>query len=582
MIHTNLSARLIKQLKRGTMICALSFAVTSASFAQVPDAQFGTAFPGRASQQIEQPDFIPEVKSRVNVKESKMAEAPEGAEAISFTLDRLNVTGVSVYSDEEVMSVYNDKLGQTITLADLYRIAADLTRQYRNDGYILTQVVVPAQTIEDGTASLRVVEGYIDNVIVRGEESKPAADLINKIAQRVHTEDKPLNTLDLEHTLLIINDLPGVKARSVLSPSKTKTGAADLEIIVDRSPYNATASIDNYGTRFLGPIQMGGAVSANSFFGMNETITGQLYIAPDIRDGIELFYASLGYNVPIWSYGTTLDLFISNTHTEPGSSLDQFDVRGRSQYMSATIEHPFVRTRNFSMSGRAKLDYRNSDSRNNIIVDPTRKDRIRAIRLGGRFEYLDRFFNAGFNVLDLEVAQGLSLLGSSNQGSSTLSRPAGDPEFFKVNAEFQSLQRVSSSLNVLLGARGQWSNNAQLSAEEFGVGGKDFGRGYDPSEIVGDDGVAGKVELQWSEPFNVPAFDKYHVYTFFDAGRVWNDDPITASQKAETITSTGLGVRATFANDVNAGLMVALPLNRTVQTTGDQGVRLFFNLSKEF
>ncbi len=570
------------RLKQGTIICALSVVMASQAFAQVPNAQFQSAYPGRADQQIASPELMPDVKPRVDVKESKVAEAPAGAENVAFKLDRLSVTGVTAYNDEQIMSVYNDMLGETITLADLYEIAADLTRKYRNDGYILTQVVVPAQTIENGEASLRVIEGYIDNVNVKGEEAPAAAELINKIASRAHSDGQPLNTVDLEHTLLVINDLPGVKARSVLSPSKTKTGAADLDIIIERAPYSGTASIDNYGTRFLGPIQIGGAVSANSFFGMNETITGQLYTAPDVRDGIELFYASLGYSIPVWTHGTMLDLFASMTSTDPGSTLDQFDVEGNSHFYSATVRHPFVRSRNFNFTGRAKLDYRNSDSKNNITIDPNRKDRIRAVRLGGRFEYLDRFFNAGFNILDFEVSQGLDVFGASRQGSASISRPAGDPEFFKLNAEFQRLQRINSSFNLLLGARGQWSNDAQLSSEEFGIGGKDYGRGYDPSEIVGDDGVVGKVELQWNKPFDIQAVDKYHVYTFYDVGRVWNDDPVTASQKTDTVASTGLGVRATFAKDINAGVMVALPLNRDVQTTGDQGMRIFFNLSKDF
>lgn len=137
-------------------------------------------------------------------------------------------------------------------------------------------------------------------------------------------------------------------------------------------------------------------------------------------------------------------------------------------------------------------------------------------------------------------------------------------------------------MNVLFGLKGQLSNDAQLSSEEFGFGGKDYGRGYDPSEIVGDDGYAGKIELQWNQPYDLDFVDKYHVYTFFDAGRVWNNDPVTASQGIDTATSTGLGVRATFAKDVNAGLMIAYPLDRSVQTTGNQGPRIFFNLSKDF
>lgn len=49
-------------------------------------------------------------------------------------------------------------------------------------------------------------------------------------------------------------------------------------------------------------------------------------------------------------------------------------------------------------------------------------------------------------------------------------------------------------LNPYLAATAQTSfGQSLLSPKQFGVGGSQFGRGYDPSEITGDSGVAGKV-----------------------------------------------------------------------------------------
>ena len=41
-----------------------------------------------------------------------------------------------------------------------------------------------------------------------------------------------------EHALLLINDLPGVTARGVLSPSRSVVGASDLTIVVERNPFD--------------------------------------------------------------------------------------------------------------------------------------------------------------------------------------------------------------------------------------------------------------------------------------------------------------------------------------------------------
>ncbi len=63
-----------------------------------------------------------------------------------------------------------------------------------------------------------------------------------------------------------------------------------------------------------------------------------------------------------------------------------------------------------------------------------------------------------------------------------------------------------------------------LSPEQFGVGGSEFGRGYDPSEITGDKGFAVKTELQYNR---IHTFKDYAVptqyYAFWDFGKVWSE-----------------------------------------------------------
>lgn len=128
------------------------------------------------------------------------------------------------------------------------------------------------------------------------------------------------------------------------------------------------------------------------------------------------------------------------------------------------------------------------------------------------------------------------------------------------------------------------SSNALLSSEEFSVGGIGLGRGYDPSEITGDEGVAAKVELQWNDPVKVTSkfLDSYQLFGFYDVGKVWNDDATTASQKVDSLASVGAGIRLDLAYDVDAGVGVAVPLTRERQTSGDHDPKVYLNISKRF
>ncbi|MCD8571639.1 MAG: BamA/TamA family outer membrane protein [Alphaproteobacteria bacterium] len=565
-----------------TALCGslLSFAPPAQAQQQLPEAAVSTADPGRVQDQMRDSEFVPSVSPRVEVRDIVMQKAPEGAENIKFVLKDVMIEGASVYSPETLEAMYASQLGSTVSLADMYVLANDMTNRYRNNGYILTQVIIPPQTIDGGRIKFQVVEGYVNAVTVIGDETYGALGQIRDYAEKIKT-DQALNVDDLERYLLLINDLPGVEARSVLSPSPTQVGAAELQIFVERDLYEAYLGIDNFGSRYLGPVQGTAVGSLNSYFRNNEKITLQAVYAPSPEAHPELAFGSLIYSQPITDEGTTLELIGSYTATNPGYTLEQFDVEGRSKFASVKVEHPLIRSRSANLYAHLGFDWRNVTTTNNIEAD--RKDDIRALRLGGRAEAMDTFFgSAAINSLSLEMGQGLEILGSSDDNTPNLSRAQGRADFTKFEGEIQRLQKLTNDVNLLLGARGQYSADALLSSEEFGVGGINYGRGFDSSEIVGDQGFAGKVEVQWKEPVNLDLFQTYQLYGFFDAGRTFNEDATTSSQKTDTVTSTGFGMRADFMENTKMGLAVALPLNRDVETQGDQGPRVYFNLSRAF
>lgn len=561
-----------------SVLAVLSF---NSAQAQVPSAAQTTADPGRIDQQITTPELSSDVAPAVSGQGPIAQNVPDGAESITFILHEISFDGASAYALDDLASIYASSLGKKVSLADVYNIAEALTHKYRNDGYILTQVVVPPQTIDSGKIRLRVVEGFIDRISVEGADNDKSLDLVRTYARRIQENDGPVNVKALERALLLINDLPGVSARSVLSPSPTKTGAADLAIIVERDPFDVVVSLDNYGSRFLGPWQAGAAGSINSALGLNERITVQAVFAPDTNQGKELGYYSIGYTQPIGSYGTVFDASYSYTDTDPGFTLEPFEVEGQSSFYKIGLSHPLIRSRNVNLSGRLSFDARNVDSKN--LLEPTREDRIRAVRTGARLEFLDTIAGVGVNSIDVELAQGVGLLGASDKHDANLTRAVGDPRFTKIGFEAQRLQRITRGVNLLAGAKGQLSSNALLSSEEFGVGGMNYGRGFDPSEIVGDEGIVGKLEVQWS-PNNAPQgyLEDYQLFTFFDAGSVWNDDATTSKDKRNTASSAGLGVRSEFVGSLNVDFTVAFPLNRDVQTEGDDDPRFLLGVQKSF
>src|SRR5690606_23554183 len=134
------------------------------------------------------------------------------------------------------------------------------------------------------------------------------------------------------------------------------------------------------------------------------------------------------------------------------------------------------------------------------------------------------------------------------------SRPEGTANFFKATGQISRLQSLFiPGLNLYVAAQGQISADRLLSSEEFGVGGSQWGRGYDPGEISGDHGMATTVELQFGGPANIAILRGYQIFAFWDYGKIWNDDQAdkVAGTDEESLMSAGAGIRLNFLNTVS-------------------------------
>lgn len=558
--------------------CVLSMPLPA--LAQLSEAT-ASADPSRAGDEILDTPDLPDVQPRVPVQNRQVLKAPEGADHIKLVLNSLIIEGVSVYEEHDIAPYYDSKIGTEVSLAELYATADALTRKYRNDGYILTQVIVPPQKIEDGVVKLRVVEGFVDKIIIEGVEDESEKRQIWKYADNLRTNGI-LDAKDLERYLLLIRDLPGVSARSILSKSKTTPGASDLTLIITRDRFEGEISLDNYGSRFLGVYRANVRGEFNSPFGFNERIITQFSMAGDEERPDELLFGSAVYEQILSRFGSKLTIQGFYSDSEPGFTLQPFDVEGESLFASIAVSHPMIRSRSVNLTGRLGFDWRNVKSEDDITPEPI-EDRIRSVRVGANLQFIDTLLGgrAGVNVVDFQFSQGVPIFGASSVGADNLTRARGDSRHTKAELELQRLQRIFPDINILMAARGQWASTPLLSSEEFSIGGLRYGRGYDPSEIIADEGFATKVELQWNEPKRIKYLHDYQLFSFWDFGRVFDKDATISANDRESISSVGFGVRGEITETLNLDLGIAYPLTRNVDTREDRDPRYYFSVSRE-
>jgi len=531
--------------------------------------------PSRVGDRLERGDRAP-VRSDMVIEQKGNEVAPiSGSEEKAFTLQTVKIEGSTVYTDEQLAESYKEHQGQKVSFADLQRIAQALTTKYRNDGYILSRVVLKPQRVKDGIVTFSVIEGYINQIQLNGDVGASDKALLESYAEKIKAE-RPTRAKTMERYLLLMDDLPGVTARSIVKASASQPGASDLLVNVTRKMVEGSVKLDNRGNKFVGPYQLTGAAAVNSAFGYNERNT--LRVVNSIGDSEEVLFGDYSLELQTGSEGGAVTGRVAATRTEPGSTLESLDIRGKTRLLDLGYTYPILRSRteNLSVSGAFRAQNTESD----ILSVNQFEDDIRRIELGGVYDKTDDW--KGINQLGLTLGQGLSILGASEDGAGR-SRVNGEHSFTRLNGSASRLQDITDDVSFLAALEGQWSADPLLSSEQFSIGGQQFGHAYDSSEILGDHGLASVFELRYGNGNNgFGILEAYQLYAFYDLGAVWLREPLVGENSRESASSAGVGTRFNLAENFSGSLELAVPLTRDVASMGDEDPRVFFGITKRF
>ncbi len=530
--------------------------------------------PGRVDQRFQKP---PEPLAQPTTKVPEVAEQlpPEQAEAIRFVLSAVEVEGNTVYTQELLLPLWQEHIGKEISLLQIYRVADAITAKYRNAGYILTQAIVPPQKIDGGKVRIKVVEGFVNEVIIEGD-TQARAELFQGWADKIKAS-RPLDNAVIERYTLIANDLPGVKVNSVLKPSATTPGAADLVLTVtpDKA-VNANGTIDNRGTKTSGPVQYSAGLTSNSLLNLFERTSINYSTTSDFQ---ALRYFSITHDEILTNEGLSVALNASQSLTKPDDYLDVYEIEGDAVEAGVTLAYPLIRSRtqNLSISGGFTL----ANSETDMLGQLFSHDRIRKLGAAINYDLADTW--GGVNMATFGLYQGLNIFDATETGSPNLTRVDGRSNFTKLTAYLSRKQELIQDFSLELATTGQYGFSSLLSSEEFGYGGSQFGRAYDSSEITGETGIAVRAELQYSKQLADLHINFLQPYLFYDYGAIWNRSATCPDHLDGA--STGLGVRFAITDFLNGSLEVDKPISRAVAAElPDDGndLRTFFTITGRY
>jgi hemolysin activation/secretion protein len=496
---------------------------------------------------------------------------PDAVAAKTLSVSRLSLEGSSVYPADAFAAATAALVGPQVPLAQVYEAAAAIEARYRRDGYALVRVDVPDAVDAEGVLRLRIVEGRISSVTVQGDVGG-AQGLIEAIAARAQAS-VPLRTAALERALLLANDVPGLNVRGVLSADPATPGGTRLILEVTHDRAESFATTSNRGSRAAGPVTVASGITINTR-GRSPLRIGLLGYGS--IDGRQLF-AELSAEQLLGPSGLSLRSWASIAASNPGDFLSPLDIRSRTIISGLTLSYPVVRTRALNVGVQGTFDA--SADRTRILGQAFSEDRLRVLRLGANVEVRD--LRGGTSSFILTLHQGIAGLGASKDGGALpQSRLGGKAGFTKLTVSASRAQPLWQNDKLALGLvgrfNGQMTGSRLLSLEQFNVGGESLGRGYNPAQGRGDEGIGGTVELQLSRFAPLGPLRSQQLYGFFDAARVYD-----RGAGSERFLSAGAGLRADLGHDLSAQFEVAVPFDqgRLIGNRRDTGAQFFFRLT---
>jgi len=500
-----------------------------------------------------------------------LAQSPAPVlDAPRVRVSRFAVTGVTVFSEDQVQALLASGEGRELTLAEIEALANRVTAFYREHGYILARAYVPAQEMHDGVVQIAVLEGRVGKIDINGlRHYNP--DYLRRYVEP-QSPQRVFEAAGFERGLLALNDLPGLYLKSTLKPG-AEPGTTDIVLDADKDRLISGAlDSNNYGSPETGYERFGVSLNLNNpsglgdvlaFRGLTSTIGGALWLA------------RLSYAIPVNSFGTKVGAAYTHSHVgaDVGAVVGDITVRGDADIGSLYALHPFVRSRELSVYAQVGFDIKNFD--NNFQSEPQaqpQRDNLRVFSVGGFVDSVDRW--RGANNLFLTLYQGIGnfLGGMDGINDPTASVPGAGGTFTKLIGEVSRAQQITTWTSIYVKVGGQWASTSLVVPEQYIVGGPGTVRGYPVAQFSGDRGYSLTGEFRWNAPgfADKPAFlgtkwgDILQFYGFVDHGGANLIDAPQGQTKSQTITGAGIGAQIAVPDNFVLKLEYAKPMNHVV------------------
>ena len=257
-----------------------------------------------------------------------------------------------------------------------------------------------------------------------------------------------------------------------------------------------------------------------------------------------------------------------------------------------------------------------------VITLPARDNFFHTLSAGLDYKHFDQTVNLGTNGFSSPVTyyplvasysatfQGDKFTTQLNASVTYNTRPVSSsptdfdnkrfdasPSFAHLNADLSHTQELPQGFQLYGKVQGQVADGPLVSSEQLSVGGLDTVRGYLESEVLGDNGVVGNLEVRSPDIGSMlqkqvkdetgqgaarfTTFNEWRFFAFTDAGTATVLNPLPEQQSTFDLWSYGVGARFKVFDGFNGMIAYSVPMISQAYTPA-RDPRVNFRIWGEF
>lgn len=491
----------VKTITRASRLLIFLSALSASSLqAQtIPDA--GSIFRDQKPVKEQQRQFpILEEKKR----EPSKVDDGLGVEVKGFIFSGYEGVATEAQLGETVAS----SIGKTLSFRELQLLADNITALFKEKGYYQARAWLPSQDITSGIIHIEVTLVKSDGSIgVKRDKSVRIGDnTLLMIGRPAVKKGQPVNEHELERSLLLMNDLPGITAKASLVPG-TESGTSGVEIAVTEGDiFSGAVWSDNQSSLYTGLWRGNVTLSINDPLHYGDQLTLLLTESSGLVQG------RIGYSIPLLFNGIRANLAYTGMHYELGGEFASLQLKGESNSIDAGFSYPLLRSRTTNITTSLSYGYRSlTDSKFESDSSDKQLNNATFSVSGDRY---DQLFGGGYTTYNLGAT-----IGTLHESIADISLTGTEGGYTRFNFALARIQRLSEQLNINISATTQMATSNLNSSEKISLGGPGSIRAYPVSEASGDDGQLFSADLRYRLPLPVK-WGSFQLGAFYDAGHI--------------------------------------------------------------